>query len=776
MRFVVLLLLFILSIGQGNAKQNNHELIVAPEGKSENRGTRQSPLSFDVGIRRVSDNLKSNGVPEGGITLTLMGGHYKFSKPTVLGAEFQGTAERPIIIRAEQGEIVMFDGGAQISPDGFVPVNDLQERERLAKDVVDKLRVKTITDPALIANFKQKVLLTLTYNEGMYLPSVFPNKGYAMMDNKAVVAETSPPGIAPGKANYGIRAGSPPYQEPGKRQGWKGSLDEPRGAHGRIGEREDEMAGTWLQWQKELARNNRRNLHTGFIEANWLLSSQPLVSANAEMRSMYFSRALAYGWEWRKDKSFKVFGLLCELDQPGEWHFDTLTNRLYIYPPEPLTDETKIGLPLANGFMELKSATYVSVIGLNVRNVGSNAVYRISGGDHNLIAGCSIRNSTASGIVLSGTHNGVLGCDLVDLNHHVSLGGGKRGPNEIVEGNNYVENCHIYQSSFRHQKVNISVGGVGNRFRNNLVHNSLGQAVTIHGNSHLLEFNELFNIGYDEGDGGAMYAGGDLTGYGVMYRYNFFHHLMHVPGKVERSGIHLDDLQAGATCVGNIFYKSAGKGIHMNGGGGHTLLDNVFLEGYRGIYNAAHHGQKHYDRHVAIQNDPNHMYRNTKENYIGRAEKIVGPKGWAKSPWKEKYPLFNQVMSDDGQYGCLWPIHCKAEGNLYYGNTRSNFTEFTFRAPEVRAKNIIVNDGKVKPEDFVDYSKLDLRFKPGGPKHLDIPFEKIGLYLDTYRTTMPKKSYYRNAINRFYAGIGSMPGTTSKIDTGAMIEQGEWDK
>ena len=36
------------------------------------------------------------------------------------------------------------------------------------------------------------------------------------------------------------------------------------------------------------------------------------------------------------------------------------------------------------------------------------------------------------------------------------------------------------------------------------------------------------------------------SGYGVTYRHNFIHHLMHVPGKVERSGIHLDDLAAPA--------------------------------------------------------------------------------------------------------------------------------------------------------------------------------------------------------------------------------------
>ena len=157
----------------------------------------------------------------------------------------------------------------------------------------------------------------------------------------------------------------------------------------------------------------------------------------------------------------------------------------------------------------------------------------------------------------------------------------------------------------------------------------------ISGNDHMIELNEMFNIGFEEGDGGAMYAGGDLTGYGVVYKHNFYHHLMHVPGKVARSGIHLDDLQAGSTCIGNVFFKSAQKGIFMNAGAGHTLIGNVLLQGSLGIYNVAGGSQRNYDRQEDALNNPDSMYRNTKENYIARAERIVGIEGGMKSPWRK---------------------------------------------------------------------------------------------------------------------------------------------
>lgn len=744
------------------------ELYVSPDGKAENAGSQSSPLDFQAALQKASDQLKAGS----DVTINVLGGHYFFDKPYVLGPEFKGTEQKPIVIRAAKDAEVLFDGSKRIAPDSFQPVTDADEKTRLAASAVDKIVAATITDPALIARFKSKLMLSLTIDKNQYLTSVFPNDGYASFQRDAVTPEVCPPGVPVGKEGYGIRAGNPPHQEPGKPQSWKGSMKEPRGARAGFADKADQMAGTWTQWEAEIKRNNKRNQLTGFVEANWLLSSQPIYAASAADQCVHLSEALGYGWGWRKDKPFRVFGLLCELDQPGEWHFDVLTNRLYIYPPQPMTTDTVISLSVADGFMTLNNTAFVSVIGLSVKNVGSGSVYDINGGHHNLVAACTVSSSPAAGIRITGTDNGVKGCDLVDLNTHVSLAGGVRSPEEITPGRNYVENCHIYQKKYMHEKVNIPMNGVGNIFRNNLVHNSIGQAMTINGNDHLIELNEFFNVGFDEGDGGAMYAGADLTGYGCVYQYNFFHHLMHCPGKVERSGIHFDDLQAGSTCIGNIFYKSAAKGIHYNGGAGHTARYNVFLEGYRGIYNTASGGQKNYDRQQGIFENPDHMYANTKENYVGRAEKIVGEKGWTKSPWKDKYPLFCKVMSDEGQYGRMWPVYCRIENNFYYKNKEGDKTIWSRANEQVMKKNIIKNDRPISPDVFVDYDNLDLAFKEGAGAVPKIPFDKIGLYLDEYRHRMPDKQHYRKTVKQFFNGIDSMPGTTKKIDTAKVVEEG----
>ncbi|MFK7959801.1 MAG: right-handed parallel beta-helix repeat-containing protein [Phycisphaerales bacterium] len=743
---------------------------VSPDAMPNGDGSRDRPLPLDEAVRRLSAEFKASGVPVGGVTVLVDGGVHPILEPIRLGPECAGSPESPIVIRAAPGAEPVFDGGRAVAASSFAPVDDADERRRLAGSAAASIRVTTIDDPDLIAALASDVVLTLVYDGRSYLPSVFPNAGYARLDNTPVEGEVSPPAIPIGKQAYGVRAGVDPWLEPGREPGWKGSRTEPRGAWAGVRARGDEMAGTWAQWEAELARNNRRNVLSGFLDADWLLGAQPLVAADAEREAMHLSRVLAYGWAWRNSKPFRVFGLLCELDAPGEWHFDPLTNRLFIFPPTPLTDDTTISLPAADGFVTIDGAQHVSIVGLDVQALASGIAWNIVRGTDNLIASSTVQSSTAMGASLDGQRNRLIGCDFVDLNRHVRLGGGRRGDGVLEAGDNEVSNCHLYQRSFRHQKVNVGISGVGNRFANNLIHNSLGQAVVVSGNDHRIERNELFNIGFDEGDGGAIYAGADLTGYGVVYRHNFFHHLMHVPGKVTRAGIHLDDLQAGSTCEGNIFFKSAEKAIFMNGGAGHRIVGNLFLEGRFGALNRGSGGQKNFDRQRRITAEGDGPRRYSKEDYVGRAERTVGPDGWNRSPWAERYPVFARVMNDDGQFGRLWPIGCHVEGNHAYGNRRDQ-TIWDRVPAEAAAKSTLLPDTVIRPEIFADYASLDLRIVDDSVA-LDIPFESIGLQLDAFRDAMPDPRHYRQTIRTFFDGIGSMPGTDRKIDTAVVVESG----
>lgn len=749
---------------------NAEEVYVSPNGEVSAEGSMESPVSLREAIDRVAGLLKSDN-RSGAISVLLKGGVYRFDRAMELADGFSGTFESPVAIRAIEGEEVVFDGGMGIGIDGFSKVVREEERALLAASARDRILAKTIEDPAVIEKLGSRIIQTLTFDGKSYLPSKFPNTDYAILDWDVAGREVTPPAVP--KFKHSLRAGNPPFQEDGKPQGWRGSTEEPRGARVGFSKYENGMAGSWEQWEHELGKTNRRNLFKGFVCAAWLLNSQEIYAANAADRTIHLSKALSYGWDHIEDKEFRVFGLLCELDQPGEWHFDVTTNRLYIFPPSKVTPDTRISLPLANGFIDLNKASHVSIVGITVQNVGNGVVIDMGEGSRNLLADCVIARSTATGVRIDGSYCKIQSCDFTDLDFHLLMRGGVLSPTEITAGVNVVENCHFYQKGFRHEKVNIDFGGVGNVFRRNLVHNSIGQAMIVRGNDQLLELNEFFNIGFEEGDGGAVYSGANLAGYGNVYRHNFFHHLMDVPGKIERAGIHLDDLQAGATCYGNVFYKSASKGLFMFGGAGHVLYDNVNLEGRKGIYNVSGTlSISNYKRQEEILRDPDHDYVNVKENYIGNTEKIVGREGWNKDPWKTKYPRMQQVMNDTGMYGRMWPIRCVVENNLFYGNGDGDHTIWSRFEPEARAKSIIKGDRKIGPEYFVDYENMDFRFKNGLLDVPAIPFDEIGLRIDDYRTSIPDKAYYRSSIRKHFEGITSYGGTNVQIDTAKLIEEG----
>lgn len=750
-----------------------NEIIVSPDGKASNEGTASSPMSFTAAIAQASKMLKAGDIKKGDdIAITLQDGIYNFTEAIVLGEEFTGTAKNPIVIKAAEGAKVIFDGRADIkNPETFAKVVLPEELKRLPESVKDKVLVKTLINPALIEMLGSKIVLSLGIDEDQYLPAVYPNEGFAMLNTKPAVVECFPPGIPKNKQGYGIRAGQPPFRDMNKPAGWLGSLEDPRGAESGISERADKMAGSWKQWEAELKYDNTRNTFTGFYEAIWKLSSMPIYAVNAAKQTIHLPKAFSYGFGWLKTQPFRVFGLLCELDTPGEWYFDTKTNRLYVYPAKDFSAETKIGLPVASGFLSLNNCAYVQVVGINVRNVGSGIIFNIEGGSHNLIAACSAKNSTAKGMKITGTYNGVRSSDFVDLNSHVTLSGGKRSPSEITSANNYVENCHFYHKNFKHEKVNILVEGVGNIFRNNLIHNSIGQAMVVNGNDHTIELNELFNIGYEEGDGAAMYSGADLAGYGNVYKFNFFHHLMRTPNKkLGRSGLFMDDFQAGATCIGNIFYKSCTNGICMNNGAGHTLVGNIFLASDNGIYQRGNWGEKALRITNEIEKNPKHDYAGLKEDYIGRAEKVVGEKGWLKDPWGSKYPLFKKVMSDEGQFGRLWPIHCTFEKNIFFENRRDLYL---YRCPEEAKKKMNLDEGiKADKSFFKDYDNMNFALAKPLEGFDEIPFDKIGLYLDEYRTQMPNKQNYRMALKNCFDGIKSYKDCNKLINTAEIIEDG----
>ena len=99
------------------------EFYVAPDGRDTNAGAQDAPFATLARARDTVRALKRGGpLPDGGITVWIKGGVYRFDTTLELKQEDSGTAGAPITYRAWVGENVVFDGSGPIDVTSLQPV------------------------------------------------------------------------------------------------------------------------------------------------------------------------------------------------------------------------------------------------------------------------------------------------------------------------------------------------------------------------------------------------------------------------------------------------------------------------------------------------------------------------------------------------------------------------------------------------------------------------------------------------------------------------------
>ena len=119
---------------------------------------------------------------------------------------------------------------------------------------------------------------------------------------------------------------------------------------------------------------------------------------------------------------FTVSGLLSEVDSPGETWYDAVAKILYVYPPSTTTNAewdseslaaVRFGQWGGPGLISLEGTSYVTVRDMVVSGVGKGGIVSITGGDHNVIGGCTFKNSNAVAVsVTGGKLNKIIGDDI----------------------------------------------------------------------------------------------------------------------------------------------------------------------------------------------------------------------------------------------------------------------------------------------------------------------------------------------------------------------------
>ncbi|MCF6285592.1 MAG: right-handed parallel beta-helix repeat-containing protein, partial [Candidatus Hydrogenedentes bacterium] len=412
-------------------------------------------------------------------------------------------------------------------------------------------------------------------------------------------------------------------------------------------------------------------------------------------------------------RRYRAVNLLEELDETGEYFIDRAETALYFWPPASLDGADIVLSLLSKPLLALKDVSHLQFSGLVLEGVAGTAM-TVEGGSNVHIVGYTIRNAGQLGLnIKGGTKHTVESCDI----HHNGTGGltitgGDR--KTLTPSGHRVVNNHIYRVSERMRTAayNIVVGGVGVYMAHNEINDAPHQAIMLSGNDHVFELNDIHHISTDSDDCGAFYMGRNPSDRGTMIRHNYWHE---IGSKMAHGScaMYFDDGDGGQTVHGNVFYKASGGSfgaVFNHGGHNNVVTNNIFIECGRAL-GAAPWNDVRWKKWL---NEPLWQKRLLEEVDI------------TKPPFTERYP--------------------DLQGFFAYEGLRMNHAS---RNVAVGCKNFVngnwdIDQSFITREDpgFVDRTNQNFALREDAavferiPGFEPIPFGKIGLYQDAYRTTL----------------------------------------
>lgn len=739
-RYIFIVIVFILIICSCSMEKNKETAFyISPDGNDswsgkiaeKNRSATDGPFATLEKAREAIRSLKKErGLPDGGITVYLRGGTYPVSKTFRLTAGDSGAEDSPVIWRASPGEEVYFTGGRTIN--GFKPVQNPAVLKRIDEAYHDKilavnLKKMGITDfgdinPAggrrIELYFKRKFMTVARY----------PNEGWLKI---ADVPQTGPKRI-----NEGLDRDKSPV---------------PRGRHyGRF---------TYSGNRPELWADRENIWVHGYWTWDWSDQYLPVEKIDTEKREIY-PKEPHHNYGYTKNQRFYFLNILEELDSPGEWYLDSSNGMLYFWPPSQIKEGDVFVSILEDVMVTLEETSNVTIQGFIFEGSRGSAV-QITGGAYNEIAGCTFRNLGQTAVnITGGKYNGITSCDIYDVAAGgVDLHGGDR--KTLTPAQNYAVNNHIHDFAIRQKTYRPAVltTGVGNYIAHNLIHDAphtgIFLATSRLGNEHIIEYNELHSLAKETGDVGAIYlCARDFTMRGNIIRYNYLHHLKG-PGLHGVMAIYLDDFTSGTLVYGNICYR-ASRATLLGGGRDNTFENNIFIECDPSVHvDARGLGWAKY-------------YFENNNRFLDLMEAV----NYKEPPYSEKYPELLTLQDDEPAVPkgnrIVRNISCggrwldlydgldfsivTVEDNLIADPVLSRWKKkgqkdfVTYKFGDREIMDILKNNGNIVIDSdpgFVDPENGNFDFNENSPAYKlgfkRIPMEKIGLYIDKYRTSLPRK-------------------------------------
>lgn len=511
-------------------------LHVSTSGDDAHDGSEDAPLASLSGARDAIRERRGTGALDEGATVVLHSGTYSLRATFELDAQDSGTETSPIVYRAATDAVVRISGGQALEASGFRPVTDAAVLDRLVDTSVRGRLLEFDLQGAGISDHGE--ISRRGYNLGWSSDLADPPMELVIDDQ--VMSLASWPNDAPvtlsSVVDPGPVRGDPDFWTRGGTFGH--DLD--RTVHW------PHADDIWIE---------------GTLGRDWEWTHNRVAAVDADARQITLAHGEVSGiLNWQP---FFVFrNLLEEIDVPGEYFIDRDNGMLYLLPPDGFGSSSRVVVSvLQDDLVRLDGADHVSFRGLIFEDGREHGIHGADA-DSLLIEDCTFRNLGMDAALMVGTGNALRRSDIRGVGRRGVFAGpmpwgwpedgiySAADHRNVVADNVFEDVGRLYLAYY----PAVDVDGVGSRVRNNRIRSGPHMGIQIRGNDHVIEYNDISEIGLVFKDIGAIYSNlGKLPGErGSLIRRNFIHHLGQDKDKL--FGVYLDNGTMGVTVEENIFY------------------------------------------------------------------------------------------------------------------------------------------------------------------------------------------------------------------------------
>jgi len=339
----------------------------------------------------------------------------------------------------------------------------------------------------------------------------------------------------------------------------------------------------------------------------------PWVLPRAPEQAKLFQTDFSYGIPYR----FFVENLLEELDQPGEWCWDSDEGKVYFWPPEDSMARHETVAPVLSCLVDLCGASYLTISGFTFTETvnggdnmhpfgleGAGAMFPTEEGaycgqavhlkdaEHCRIVGNTFSAVGGNAVYLEGYnfHNVIQGNEIAYAGH---CGVGLMGTRERLNGvgqhplfneitDNSIHHCGVFDKVAPGVFCGVSDGNViGHNRIEQMPHHAINLGNHGYGRN-IVEYNDIRYTCQEAYDNAAINcwmendnveSGEERSGH--VFRFN---RIADTPG-VCTFGIYLDSYSSNCFVYGNIILRSGLSGIRVNGGKNNLIENNVIVGG-----------------------------------------------------------------------------------------------------------------------------------------------------------------------------------------------------